>query len=327
MSELYIRQDLMKILPQVDAVILDIDGVILDVSQSFRQVISQVVQHYALTTLHLEETGVLIETSETEHFKMAGGFNNDWDLANAAVALVVAKKAASSARDTLAIRALSPDWETYCAEIKKRGGGPVAAEKYILDMLTPQQRRDFSLEWNSRLVVRLCQEMYGGEDACKALYGFDPEYLHVEGLYKQEAVLLDKKQLPPVPIGILTGRTLSESRLAMSFAQLEREIPEVNWVTDSDGIHKPDGRTLLLCQEKMKFKTALYIGDTKDDWDTVVSYREQKSSGRARVFGGIVLSGPSGEANRRAFLEAGTEIIAPDANAVLGYLKHVLKKS
>ena len=47
----------------------------------------------------------------------------------------------------------------------------------------------------------------------------------------------------------------------------------------------------------------------------------------ARAFRGkdAVLSGPAGEANRRAFLEAGAEIVAPDVNAVLQYFKSVLK--
>jgi hypothetical protein len=37
------------------------------------------------------------------------------------------------------------------------------------------------------------------------------------------------------------------------------------------------------------------------------------------------LSGPAGAANRRQFLEAGAEIVAPDVNSLLGYLKNVLK--
>ena len=87
---------------------------------------------------------------------------------------------------------------------------------------------------------------------------------------------------------------------------------------------KPDGRTLLMLQEKMNFKFAIYIGDTMDDLNTVKNYRELKGSGRSKIVSCIVMSGPSGDTHRRLFLEAGTEIASPDVNSFLQYLKAVL---
>jgi hypothetical protein len=48
MSELFVKQELLKTLPTLDAVLLDIDGVILDVAQTFRVVASEVTQWYAV---------------------------------------------------------------------------------------------------------------------------------------------------------------------------------------------------------------------------------------------------------------------------------------
>lgn len=329
--ELFIKQDLLKLLPLMDALILDVDGVILDVSRSYRQVICDVVQHYAVHNLGLEDTGQLLEPAETEGFKAASGFNSDWDLTLAATFLVVAKKAISQARDTLSIREQEPSWPEFTETLRRRQNPLIAAgldtaEKTILEMLTPGQRRDFAMQLDRRRVVQLCEEMYGGEDACESLYGYAPQYLHGEGYYKRERVLLDKALLPPVSVGLLTGRTYNEAKLAMRFARLEQEVPPENWVTDDDRVRKPDAKTLLLCQEKMKFKNALYVGDTSDDWRTVQNYRETKGSGRARVWGAIVLSASEGASQRRTFLEAGTEIVAPDINTLLGYLKHTLRR-
>ncbi len=36
--ELYVKQEIVKTLPQLDAILLDVDGVILDVAQTFRVV-------------------------------------------------------------------------------------------------------------------------------------------------------------------------------------------------------------------------------------------------------------------------------------------------
>ncbi len=326
MSELYIKQELLKTLPQIDALILDIDGVILDVSQSFREVISQTTQLYATSKLSVSGEETLLPVEEIDLFKMAGGFNSDWDLANAAVALIVAKQAQSGARDAATLSAQAPDWSEYTREIKRRGGGLMEAEMTILAMLDSNQRREFSFNWNQKLVTQLFQEMYGGVAACKTLYGFEPQHLQVEGYYQREKVLLDAALLPSkLPVGILTGRTKNEARLAMKFAGLRNRILEPNWITEDDGVRKPDGQTLMLLQEKMGFKNALYIGDTWDDWQTVVNYRQIKGSQRAKVSGCICLAEGKSDEHRRTFLEAGTEIITPDINSLLSYLGHVWK--
>ena len=325
MSELYIKQELLKTLGQLDALILDIDGVVLDVSQSFRVAIADTSQYYATQILKLADTGAILETSETEFFKMAGGFNSDWDLTNAVVALLVAKQAQTDADNTQVIREAQPQWDAYCEAIKKRGGGLKAAEAFILEYLTPAQRRDFARNWNPKLVTQLFQEMYAGDGACRALYGFEPEHIHGEGYYKNETVILDAELLPAkLKIGIVTGRTHNEARLALKMAGLSQRIPEEFWITEDSGVRKPDGRTMLQLREKMGFRYAIYIGDTVDDHQTILNYRELKGAGKAKIVACTSLSGPSGEKHRRYFLEAGAEIVTPDANAILQYLNQVL---
>lgn len=324
-TSLYVKQDHFKTLPQVDAVLLDVDGVVLDVSESYRVVISQTVQFYATNVMNLQDTGTLLQLEEIELFKLAGGFNSDWDLANAAVALVIAKHAQSGAEDTSTLREQEPGWAEFVAESKRRGGGPQGVEAFILERLTPRQRRDFANGWKPDLVTQMFQEMYAGDDMCRQLYGFDPQHIHGEGLYKNETVLLDAALLPPqVKVGVLTGRNQTETQLAMRIARLA--IPSSAWQTADDGPLKPDGRALVHLRDKVDFRYGVYIGDTMDDLLVVQNYREQKGSGRAKILSCIVLSGPAGDKHRRLFLEAGADIIAPDANTFLQYLNTVKKR-
>jgi HAD superfamily hydrolase (TIGR01548 family) len=323
MSELFIKQELFKTLPQLDALLFDVDGVILDVSESFRVTIAQTAQWYAREVLKLEDNAPLLDGEGIEGFKLAGGFNSDWDLTTAAVMHIIAIQVQTNAGDTSTLASQGLNWGAYTTEIKRRGGGLAMAEMVVLETLTPSQRRDFSNAFCPRLVVQVFQEMYGGEESCKSLYGFDPEHIHGEGLYKNEKVLLDVELLDALSarykIGLLTGRTKNEAQLAMEFAGLK--IPATHWVTEDDGVKKPDGAALVLLQEKLNFKFGVYIGDTLDDLNVVKNYRETKGAGRARIVACTALSGPSGEAHRRLFLEAGTEIAAPDANMFLQYLK------
>ncbi|HVF84621.1 MAG TPA: HAD family hydrolase [Abditibacteriaceae bacterium] len=323
--ELFVKQEIIQNLPNLDAILLDIDGVVLDVSQSFRVVASEVVQWYATNVLKIGGVETFFTPGETELFKNAGGFNNDWDLANAAVALLVAKNAEHPEMDTLALRQSVPDFIEYTNEIKRRGGGLAVAENIILDRLNPTQRRDFARNWNPKLVTQLFQEMYAG-DQCRTLYGFAPEHIQDEGFLDKEPVLLDANVLPSkTKLGVLTGRTRAETLVALERSGLKSRVSLDHCVTDDDGVRKPDGRALALLQEKMKFRMGVYIGDTVDDLRVVQNFRETNAGGRARILSCIVLSGPAGASNRRMFLEAGAEIVAPDVNSVLAYLGSVLK--
>jgi len=176
------------------------------------------------------------------------------------------------------------------------------------------------------LVTRLFQEYYGGDEACRDLYGFDPEYLHGEGYYKRERVIIQPELVPThLKTGLITGRGRSEAKLGLQHARLANKFPENGWVVPDSGFKKPDGRTLLLAREKLDFKLGLFIGDIMDDLRTVFNYRELKGAGRARIYSAIVLSGPGGDKHKREFLEAGADIVAPDVNVLLEYLGNITK--
>lgn len=326
MSELFIKQELFKLLPTCDAVLFDIDGVLLDVAKSFRAAICDTLQHFCVNQLELQDNHPLLTPEETEMFKFAGGFNDDCDLTNAAVMLVAAKMAQTEARDTQTIHEMAPTWREYTDSIKRAGGGLVRAEGVILEMLTSGQRRDFARAINFKLVTRLFQEFYAGDEACHDLYGFHPEHVHVEGYYKTETLLIDPSLLPAkLKYGVVTGRSLEETRLALKQAKLLQKIPEAHWITPEIGFKKPDGHTLILARDRIDFKNAVYIGDIMDDLNTVLNYRELKGAGKARIAGAIALSGPSGATHKQAFLEAGADIVTPDVNTLLSYLKAVVK--
>ncbi|HEX8550906.1 MAG TPA: HAD family hydrolase [Abditibacteriaceae bacterium] len=328
--ELYVKQELMNALPQIDALLLDIDGVVLNVADTFRVVTSEIVQLFAKRWMNLEDLGeegsVILLPEECELFKNAGGFNNDWDLTNAAVTLALGQQLMDSNIKTTAELRAKCDWVGYTTELKRRGGGLEVAEKYVLDLLPPPARRDFARAWNPRLVAQLFQETYAGTAMCHKLYGFEAEYVKSEGYLDKEPVIIDADLIPAkLKVGVLTGRTAQEAEIAIQRAGLSARIPQSHRVTDTDGVRKPDGATLELLQQKMGFKTALYVGDILDDLNTVKNFRALPASGRARVFSCLVQDAAQGNVDRRALLEAGTEFIAPDVNAVLQLLENMKK--
>ncbi|MDW8365774.1 MAG: hypothetical protein RMK49_08035 [Abditibacteriales bacterium] len=314
-------------LPQVEAVLLDVDGVIVNVAETFRVVVCEAAQFYCEQFLGFERDGRLIYPSEVELFKRAGGFNNDWDVTLAVVLLAIAKSLRYETKNPRRLREWAPTLEEFTDEIARRGGGLSVAEAYVLEYLdSPTLRRELSLQWNQRTIVQIFQEIYAGNQYCKRLYGFDPEHVQSEGYVDKERVLLNPRLIPPsVKLGVLTGRTLEETRLVLQRADLTDLIPEGHWVTHDDGVQKPDGRALALLAERLRFRLAIYVGDTLDDWRTVCRYRELRGAGRSKVIGCLVLTGAAGAQNQTLFLEQGAEIVAPDVNAVMTFLGTMLR--
>ena len=66
-----------------DAVVLDVDGVLVDVADSYRRAIVESVEYVY---------GDTIEREDIQAFKDAGGFNNDWELTDAAALYVLARR-------------------------------------------------------------------------------------------------------------------------------------------------------------------------------------------------------------------------------------------
>ncbi len=328
MSELYIRQELLSNLHKIDAILFDIDGVLLDVSNSFRAATIETIQYFAVHELGLEDTGKLLEVEDVEAFKFAGGFNDDWDLTCAAGALVVGKWAQSGARDTATLRAFGTPWKEFTDALKRKGGGIVEAEGFVLEMLNPTQRREFARGWNTRLMTRLFQEFYAGDDACKKLYGFEPETIHGHGYFQRETPLVDPNLTPPnLKLGVVTGRSPAEAALGLRHCKMFNRIKSAGWITPESGAKKPDGRTLMMARDALDFSFGLFIGDIMDDLKTVNNYRKLKSAGKARILSAISLTGPGGAEQRHQFLEAHADIVTPDVNTLLEFLGNVMKQA
>lgn len=325
---LMVRQELLDLLPKVEALIFDIDGVLVDASESYRLAVCEAVRFFVQNELGWVVDASPLTPDEVDLFKRAGGFNNDWDLTQAAALFLLFKSLKHGVRRVSALKRLRPSLEEFLAEVSAEGGGLTNAEKVVIDKLELRQRRDLARLWKRRLLVQLAQEFYAGRKWCARLFGFEPQYVDIEaGFLERERTLIDLSLLPKdMKLGILTGRAKRETRLALERVGLLPIIPEEFWVTDDDPIRKPDPKALTVLMEKLGANCAIYVGDTIDDLQMVNDYKANMDLNAPKVWACMTLTGPNGEKNRGFFLEQGADIIATDINALLGYLKYVRER-
>lgn len=269
-ADVWARSDHLSLIQQVEGVILDIDGVLIDVGPSFRVAISQTVQHFFFRILGFEGEAVLLRPSETQLFKLAGGFNNDWELTDAAILFYLAKSEMLEAEDIDVIRDEGMTLEEFTSAVRLAGGGFQGAQEVLLPKLTSEQRKRIDKRLDKPGIQKLFQELYGGIDHCKRLYGFDPEYNRRHGLINEERVVIKAETLEPFfpHVAILTGRTKEEAEWALEVTGLAGKIPVENIVTDETfgpAQRKPKPDALIHLARVLGSKVIAYVGDVLDD--------------------------------------------------------------
>lgn len=320
---LIVRRELLDAILAVEGLLLDIDGVLVDTSQSYRLAVVEALKFFLERELRWDVDFMPFTPGEVDMFKRIGGFNNDWELAQAALLFVLFKGLRHGARRVSEIRRLPPTLEAFLAEVAGRGGGVVGAEAVALNSLELRQRRDLARSWKRRVIVQLAQEFYAGKRWCAHLFGYEPRYVPSEwGFLERERPILDISLLPPgLNLGVITGRSRRETAFALRRLGLTEKIPPASWVTDEDLFRKPDPRALAILMERLQIQSALYVGDTIDDLQMVNDYKERRRSLDPFVYSGMVLTGPNGEKNRTLFLERGADLVATDINLVLRFLE------
>jgi phosphoglycolate phosphatase-like HAD superfamily hydrolase len=294
----FVQPRVKPLLKEVNALIFDVDGVLLDVHQSFWNVILLTTKKY------LELLSIKSPFSPRKYhiklLKMAGGFNNDWDVTSALIIISLSY----AFNHPLNLREIGE-------EIYKRGGGLNQLEALLQEKI-PNDFPTIRSLLDKSLVERLFKEIYAGKDT-PIVYGFQPKFIYPEqeGLYKNEIPLLKPEDIPPFieKIALFTGRTAGETLLALKMTGFSSLIPQEYILTADDGLNKPDEKKLKELANKLGAKVAIYVGDAIDDLRSVP---KDDSS---------ILSCIVQKRNTQIFKKEGADIIVPDTISLIQLLK------
>ncbi len=306
----------------IDTLIFDIDGVLLDVKSSFRQAISRTVQFYFKNILNWEIEEYLLTTDDTQYFKLAGGFNNDWELTYAAVLFFLLKSNFMETRDVARLREEGLTIKELTEIIGSNGGGLPEAVDVLKRKFGGQKWKKTISLWNKKLIKQIFQEYYAGRDYCRKLYGFEPEYIKQDGLLNREKILISPELIQDIPakLGVLTGRTKEETSLALERTGLsDIFLPDLR-LFDNGECHKPDPICLKILADRAETKLGLYLGDTTDDIKTVLNFNRERHETQF-----LSAQVSRNEEEMRFFLDQGADLVGLNTVNIVEYLKERLK--
>ncbi|GAB7019312.1 TIGR01548 family HAD-type hydrolase [Halostagnicola bangensis] len=278
-----------------DAVVLDIDGVLVDVENSYRRAIVESVERVYDRSIRKEDI---------QQFKDAGGFNNDWELTDAAALYVLSTE--EGYRDSI---------DGFTDEIAANGGGLEAATEVVQEEIGANATRRVKDRWDRERLRDVFQQLYLGEELYRGLEGGDPD-IETRGFIHDEPVLLEDETRDALTadydVGVVTGRPEAEAEIALERVGLD--IGADNRFTMDDWEEgKPHPRALTTLAAQFDADTVVFVGDTLDDVRTAVNASESDPD-RTYHGIGVLTGGLTGEDGRQKYDEEGASIVLESIN-------------
>ena len=280
---------------KVDAVVLDIDGVVVDVADSYRRAIVESIERLY---------GATIEKRDIQPFKDAGGFNNDWELTDAAALYVLASR-----------EGLDLGLSAFTDRVAATGGGVSAAETVVLDALGPAERERVMNEWDPDRLREVFQQLYLGSDLFRDIEGAEPA-MDTPGYIHDEPVILESETVATLQesydVGVLTGRPAAEADIALDRVGLD--VPDEHRFTMDDWDEgKPHPRALVTLAERFDADSVVFVGDTLDDVKTAVNAAGDDTD-RTYAGVGVLTGGLTGEDGRKKYERVGASAVVDSVN-------------
>jgi HAD superfamily hydrolase (TIGR01548 family) len=285
----------------VDAVVLDVDGVVVDVANSYRRAIVETLERLYDGT---------IDNADVQLFKDAGGFNNDWELTDAAALYVLARR-----------KGFDFSLETYTDAVAGMGGGLGAAKTVIAEELTPADREQVFSEWDRDRIRQVFQELYLGPELYRDFEGREPT-LDASGFIHDEPVILADDTVARLrdgwALGILTGRPEAEAQVALDRAGLGDLDPAHRFTMDDWTAGKPDPAALIELANRLDAASLAFVGDTLDDVKTAVNATAEDDRSFYGI--GVLTGGLTGKRGRTKFEQAGATAVLDSVNDLPDFL-------
>ena len=274
---------------QVDAVVLDIDGVLVDVADSYRRAIVESVDRVY---------GETIAKADIQPFKNASGFNNDWELTDAAALFVL------TARET------DVDIAEFTDAIAAHGGGLDAAKAVVRELLAEREADDVFAAWDPEHLREVFQTLYLGSERYREIEGGEPAF-DAPGYINDEPKLVSDATLETLQrryaVGVVTGRPAAEADIAME--RVGVEIPDEHRFTMDDWEEgKPHPHALVTLAERFDAQRVAFAGDTLDDIQTAVN-ADGEDDDRVYYGVGVLTGGLTGEDGRATYADNGASAV------------------
>jgi phosphoglycolate phosphatase-like HAD superfamily hydrolase len=280
---IYIDDSGIDVLHEIDSIIFDCDGVLIDITKSYDLAIIKTTQHVLENFAKITDS-INVDFKIIDGFKSTGGFNDEVDLAYAAIlSLVAAKK-------------LQKDPTEFIFEVIKNSdsSGIESVETYLdkqTDVSEIKKQLSYPGTHHENPLYQIFDQLFYGPELYQKLFKNKSKFSK-PGLIEQDDVILNDSLLELLykkfnsKIAMVTGR--GKESVSYSLRELLMKFDLNNSVfleDESRELAKPNPQPLFDSIKGINGNSTLYIGDSMEDF---IMAKRVTEMGCKTIFCGII---------------------------------------
>jgi phosphoglycolate phosphatase-like HAD superfamily hydrolase len=280
---IYLDDSCIDSLDSIDTIIFDCDGVLIDITKSYDLAIIKTTQ-YVLENYSKITNSINVDFKIIDGFKSTGGFNDEVDLAYAAIlSLVAAKK-------------LQKDPTEFIFDVIKNSdsNGIVTVEKYLqnqTDISEIKNQLSYPGTHHDNPLYQIFDQLFYGSELYKKLFDKDSKFSE-PGLIEQDDVIINNSLLELLEkrfnskIAMVTGRGKESVNYSLKELLARFNLKNSVFLEDeSRDLAKPNPKPLLDSIKGMNGTSTLYVGDSMED---LIMAKRVTDMGNKTIFCGII---------------------------------------
>jgi len=271
------------VLPNIDSIIFDCDGVLIDITKSYDETIIKTVQYVLENFAKIDDT-IKVNFEIIDGFKATGGFNDEVDLAYAAIISFVAAKK------------LKKDPMTFIFTVIENSdsSGIVSVQNFLKNQIDISEiitKLSYPGPHDKNILYQIFDQLFYGPQLYSKLFKTTSKFSD-PGLIENDDVIFNDNLSEKLQkkfgkqISMVTGR--GKESVSYSLKKLLNTFDLKNSVfleDESRDLAKPNPTALVNSITGMNSKSCLYIGDSMEDF---IMAKKATILGNNATFCGII---------------------------------------
>lgn len=306
---IHIDDSCLDVLNEIDAIIFDCDGVLIDITKSYDQAIIKTTQ-YVLENFAKINNSIDVDFKIIDGFKSTGGFNDEVDLAYAAIISIVAAKK------------LGNDQTSFIFNVIKNANssGISSVEKYLedqIDISDIKKQLSYPGLHDENILYQIFDQLFYGPELYQKLFKNTSKFSE-PGLIEQDDVILNNLLIEKLQqkfnskIAMITGRGRESVNYSLKTLLDKFDLNNSMFLEDeSRELAKPNPQSLLDAIKGMNNASTLFVGDSMEDF---IMAKKTTDLGSKTTFCGIIGTSKNPQEKLELFQRNGAILVLDSIN-------------
>jgi len=308
---IYLDDSISDDLLSTDGIIFDCDGVLIDITNSYDLAIDKTVK-YVLENFSQITDSIKIDFKIIDGFKSSGGFNDEVDLAYAAILSLVAAKKLNKSQHEFIFDVIS----------NADSSGISSVEKYLeklVDIGDIKNKLSYPGTHHENSLYQIFDQIFYGPELYSKLFKQSSQFSE-SGLIKNDIVIVNNFLIEKLEkrfaskLSIVSGRGKESIRYSLKSLLDKFDLKNSAFLEDEPReLAKPNPESLIRSINGMNCNHCIYVGDSMEDFIMAKKATEQ---GCKTTFCGIIGTSKNPQEKLELFQHNGAKLVLESINLI-----------